>query len=293
MLGEVRGTVRFKEPLSFYTSLRTGGTADVFVVPQDLDDVRHTLSFAYRQQMPIVVLGAGTKMLVRDGGIRAVVMKLEGCLARAEFHGEEAMVGGGMGLAMLIRHAAALDLGGIESLVGIPATVGGAVATNAGTPDGWIGDHLSAAYYLHPDGSFGEYKPSAEAPMTERRLEVPSDAVVVGCRLRFERRSAKDIQREVKARLKQKNLTQPLALASAGAIWKDPPGTTAVRLIEKSGLRGKRVGSAEISAKHPNYIINRGGARSADILALMELTRERVRAHFHITLEEDIRVLGE
>jgi len=91
MLGEVRGTVRFKEPLSFYTSLRTGGTADVFVVPQDLDDVRHTLAFAYRQQLPVVMLGGGTKVLVRDGGIRAVVVKLEGCLARADFQGEEAM----------------------------------------------------------------------------------------------------------------------------------------------------------------------------------------------------------
>jgi UDP-N-acetylmuramate dehydrogenase len=286
MLGEVRGTVRFKEPLSFYTALRTGSNADIFVVPQDLDDVRHTLAFAYRQQLPLVVLGGGTKMLVKDGGIRAVVVKLEGCLARADFHGEEAMVGGGMGLATLVRHAAAHELGGIEPLVGIPATVGGAVMTDAGTADGWIGDYLSAAYFLYPDGSFGEYKPPS-TPMAERRLEIPHEAIVVGCRLRFQRRSAKDIQRDVKARLKQKNLTQPLALASAGAIWKDPPGLSAVRLIEKSGLRGKRVGSAEISAKHPNYIINRGGARAADVLALMELTRERVRTHFHVTLEED------
>jgi len=292
MLGEVRGTVRFKEPLSYYTSLRTGGAADIFVVPQDLDDVRHTLSFAHRQQLPMVVLGGGNKVLVRDGGIRAVVMKLEGCLARADFHGEEAMVGGGMGLPTLLRHAAAHDLGGIEALAGIPATVGGAVATNAGTPDGWIGDYLSAAYFLYPDGSFGEYKPPL-TPMTERRLEIPSDAVVVGCRIRFQRRTAREIQRDVKHRLKQKNIAQPLALASAGAIWKDPPGLSALRLIEKAGLRGKRVGSAEISAKHANYIINRGGARATDILGLMELTRERVRAQFHVTLEEDIRVLGE
>jgi UDP-N-acetylmuramate dehydrogenase len=292
MLGAVRGTVRFKEPLSFYTSLRTGGAADIFVVPQDLDDVRHTLSFAHRQQLPVVVLGGGNKVLIRDGGIRAVVMKLEGCLGRADFRGEEAMVGGGMGLATLVRDAAAHDLGGIEALVGVPATVGGAVATNAGTPDGWIGDYLSAVYYLYPDGTLGEYKPSA-TPMTERHLEIPADVVVVGCRIRFQRRTAREIQRDVKQRLKQKNMAQPLALASAGAIWKDPPGLSAVRLIEKSGLRGKRVGSAEISAKHPNYIINRGAAKATDVLGLMELTRERVRAQFHVTLEEDIRILGE
>ena len=292
MLGEVRGTVRFKEPLSFYTALRTGGCADIFVAPQDLDDVRHTLAFAYRQQLPVVVLGGGTKVLVKESGIRGVVIKLEGCLARAEFHGEEAMVGGGMGLATLVRQAAAQDLGGIEPLVGIPATVGGAVATNAGTPDGWIGDYLSAAYFLYPDGTFGEYKPPA-TPLAERRLEIPPDTVVVGCRVRFQRRTTREIQRDVKARLKQKNLTQPLALASGGAIWKDPPGHSAVRLIEKAGLRGKRVGSAEISAKHPNYIINRGGAKTADVLALMELARDRVRTQLHVTLEEDIKILGE
>jgi len=292
MLGEVRGTVRFKEPLSFYTSLRTGGAADIFVVPQDLDDVRRTLSFAHREQMPVVVLGGGNKVLVRDGGIRAVVMKLEGCLARAEFHGEEAMVGGGMGLATLVRQAAAQDLGGIEPLVGIPATLGGAVATSAGTADGWIGDYVSVVYYLYPDGSFGEFKP-ATMPPTARHLDIPAGTVVVGCRVRFQRRPAREIQREVATRLKQKNIAQPLALASAGAIWKDPPGLTAARVIEKSALRGKRVGSAEISAKHPNYIINRGGAKAADILALMDLTRERVRAQFHVTLEEDIRILGE
>lgn len=292
MLGEVRGTVRFKEPLSYYTSLRTGGPADVFVAPQDLDDVRHTLSFAYRQQLPIVVLGGGHKVLVRDGGIRGVVMKLEGCLARVDFHGEEAMVGGGMPLATLIRHAAAQELGGLEPLIGIPATVGGAVATNAGTTDGWIGDYLSAVYFLYPDGSFGEYKPAA-IPMTERRLEIPPDVVVVGCRLRFHRRASADTQREIKKRLKQKNVAQPMALASAGAIWQNPPGLDATRAIERSGLRGKRVGGAEISTKHPNYIINRGGATAADILGLMDMTRERVRTHFHVTLEEDIRILGE
>jgi UDP-N-acetylmuramate dehydrogenase len=292
MLGEIRGTVRFKEPLSFYTSLRTGGAADIFIAPQSLDDARHALSFADRQQLPVLVLGGGNKVLIRDGGIRGVVLRLEGCLARAEFHGEEAMVGAGMGLATLVRQAAALELGGIEALVGIPATVGGALATNAGTADGWIGDHVSAVYYLYPDGTLGEYKPGHE-PIPDRKLDIPSGTVVVGCRLRFHRRKTHEIQREIKQRVKEKNIAQPLALASAGAIWKDPPGARAARLIERSGLRGKRVGPAEISAKATNYIINRGGASAAHVLALMDLTRERVRTQFHVTLEEDIRILGE
>src|SRR5439155_824050 len=203
MLGEIRGEVRFKEPLSFHTSLRIGGPADIFVVPQDVEDIRHALMFADREQLPVAVVGGGNNLLVRDRGVHGVILKLEGCLGRAEFHGEEALAGAGVSLSALIREAAALNLGGIESLVGIPATIGGALAMNAGTVDGWIGD------------------------------------------------------------------------------------------FEKAGLRGKRINGAEISSKHANFIVNRGGAGAADILSLMELTRERVHSHFGITLETEIRILGE
>jgi UDP-N-acetylmuramate dehydrogenase len=292
MLGEIRGEVRFKEPLSFHTSLRIGGPADIFIVPQDVDDIRHALMFAEREQLPIAVVGGGNNLLVRDRGIRGVVLKLEGCLGRAEFHGEEAIAGAGVSLSALIREAAALNLGGIECLVGIPATIGGALAMNAGTPDGWIGDFVSAVYFLHADGTLGEFKPAAGA-VSHRTFHAPAGAVLIGCRLQLHRRPQAEIQKEMKQRLKVKKSTQPLALASAGSVWKNPPGETATRLIEKSGVKGKRVNGAEISSKHANFIVNRGGAMAADILALMEMTRERVQAHFGITLEAEIRILGE
>ena len=163
MLGEIRGEVRFKEPLSFHTSLRIGGPADFFIVPQDVEDIRLALAFADKEQLAVEVVGGGNNLLVRDRGIRGVVLKLEGCLGRAEFHGEEAVAGAGVSLSALIREAAALNLGGMECLVGIPATIGGAVAMNAGTPDGWIGDFVSAVYFLHADGTLGEFKPGPGA----------------------------------------------------------------------------------------------------------------------------------
>jgi UDP-N-acetylmuramate dehydrogenase len=291
MLGEIRGEVRFKEPLSFHTSLRIGGPADIFVVPQDVDDIRHALMYAEREQLPVAVVGGGNNLLVRDRGIRGVVLKLEGCLGRAEFHGEEAIAGAGVSLSALIREAAALNLGGVECLVGIPATIGGALAMNAGTPDGWIGDFVSAVYYLHADGSIGEFKPSGGVDY--RAFHAPAGSVLVGCRLHFQRRPLPEIQKDIKARLKQKKSTQPLALASAGYVWKNPPGDLATRLIEKSGLKGKRLNGAEISSKHPNFIVNRGGASAADIIALMELTRDRVHAQFGVVLATEIRILGE
>lgn len=292
MLGEIRGEVRFKEPLSFHTSLRIGGPADIFVVPQNVDDIRHALRFAARDQLSVTVIGGGNNVLVGDRGVRGVTLKPEGCLGRAEFQGEEALAGAGVSLSGLIREAAALNLGGIECLIGIPATIGGALAMNAGTPDGWIGDFVSAVYFLHPDGTLGEFKPGP-GPLGYRAFQPPPGAVLIGCRLRFQRRATAEIHRELKQRLKHKKTTQPLALASAGFVWRNPAGDSAAKLIEKVGLRGKRIGGAEISAKNANFIVNRGGASAGDVLALLDLTRERVKNQFGVSLEHEIRIIGE
>jgi UDP-N-acetylmuramate dehydrogenase len=292
MLGGIRGEVRFKEPLSFYTSLRIGGPADIFIMPQNVDDIRHAMQFAERDQLGLTVLGGGNNVLVGDRGVRGVTLKLDGCLGRTDFQGEEALVGAGVSLSGLIREAAAHNLGGIECLIGIPATIGGALALNAGTADGWIGDVVSAVYFLYPDGTLGEFKPGP-GPLGYRAFQVPAGAVLIGCRLRLHRRPASEIHRDLKHRLRQKRTTQPLALASAGFVWKSPPGMAAVKLIEKAGLRGKRVGAAEISAKNANFIVNRGGATAADVLALLDLTRERVHHQFGVRLEHEIRCLGE
>jgi UDP-N-acetylmuramate dehydrogenase len=261
-------------------------------MPQDVEDIRCALSFAEKEGLPAEVVGGGNNLLVKDRGVRGVVLKLEGCLGRVEFQGEETVAGAGASLSALIREAAALSLGGIECLVGIPATIGGALAMNAGTPDGSIGDFVSAAYFLHPDGTLGELKPGASV-FAYRAFYFPVGAVLIGARLRLHRRPLPEIQKEIKQRLKQKKATQPLALASAGCVWKNPPEDAAGRLVEKVGLKGKRLHGAEISSKHANFIVNRSGATAADILALMEMTQERVWAQCGIKLEPEIRIIGE
>jgi UDP-N-acetylmuramate dehydrogenase len=291
MLGRITGPVRFKEPLSFHTSLRIGGPAEIFVMPHDLDDIRYALLFADHEDLPVVVIGGGNNLLVGDRGLQAVVLKLDGCLSRAEFHGDEAIVGAGVPLSALIREAAALGLGGLECLAGIPATVGGALAMNAVTADGSIADLCSAVYLLHPDGTLGELTPTPSA-FSDGLLTFPSGAVLVGARMQLERKPAVKIQKELRQRLKTKKAGQPLALASAGYVWKNPPSTLADRLIAGAGLRGKRINGAEISVKNANFIVNRGGATAADVLSLMELTRERVRLQTGVVLETEIKMLG-
>jgi UDP-N-acetylmuramate dehydrogenase len=292
MLGEIRGEVRFKEPLAFHTSLRCGGPADIFVIPQDVDDVRKALMFADKEKLPVAVLGSGHNTLVRDRGFRGLVIKIEGCLARMEFHGEEVTIGCGASLSTMIREGAALGLGGIECLVGIPATVGGALAMNAGPHDGAIWDFVSAVYFLHADGTIGEIKP-APGSFAYRAFAFPPGAILLGVRLQLHRKPQKEILAEIRARLKQKKSTQPLALAAAGCVWKAPDYDHAGRLLEKAGMKGKRVGAAEISAKHANFVLNRGGASAQDVLALLDMAFERVFNQTGVRLVAELRVLGE
>ena len=290
MLGRITGAVRFGEPLSFHTSLRIGGPAEFFIMPQDLDDLRYALAFAAQEDLPLLVIGGGNNLLVSDRALPAVVVKLEGILGRAEFAGDEVAVGAGMPLSALLREAAAQGLGGLEYLAGIPATVGGALATQARTADGTLIEHCSAVYFVHPDGTLGEHR--AEGPAGGRPFDLPAGGIVVGCRLRLERRPAQVVQKALQDRLKVWKQLQPFTLAAAGQIWKNPPGDRAARLVEMVGLRGKRVNGAEISSKSANLIINRGGATHHDILTLMEMARERVERRLGITLHPEIRLVG-
>jgi UDP-N-acetylmuramate dehydrogenase len=291
MLARIAGVVRFKEPLSFHTSLRMGGPADFFISPRDVDDIRYALTFADQEDLPVVVLGGGNNVLVSDRGVSGVVLKLEGVLERAAFQGDEVVVGAGVTLSALVREAAARDLGGLECLTGIPGTVGGALATRAGTPEGAIVDLCSAVHFLYPDGTLGEFRPLAHVAGGQT-FDIPRGAIVVSCRLQLVRRPGAVVWKEIRHRLKLRKTSEPFALASAGFVWKNPPAAIARRLIDAAGLRGKRRNAAEISAKSSNFIINRGGATPSDVLGLMAMTRERVEARFGITLETEIRMLG-
>jgi UDP-N-acetylmuramate dehydrogenase len=290
MLGRIVGTVRFKEPLSFHTALHIGGPADFFIEPQDLDDVQYALAFAERDGLPVVTIGEGNNLLVADEGVRGVVLKLQGVFARLQFRGDEAMVGAGVNLGAFIRAAAGCGLGGLEHLAGIPGTVGGALAMNARTPEGSLRAACRGIHFLHPDGTLGEIRAAAGAP---RAFDVPAGAVIFGCRLTLSRRPALQIEREIHRRRKLKRATEPVALASAGYVWRNPARPeTAAQLIASAGLRGKRVRNIEISSKCANFLVSRGSARASDVLTLMGLTRDRVAAHSGVTLQAEIRAHG-
>lgn len=291
MLGAIRGDVRFKEPLSLHTSLRVGGVADIFVVAVDVKDVRRTLAFAHSEKLSLTVLGGGNGILVGDRGVRGVILQLGGCLERTEIRGDEVMAGAGVRLSALVREAAAHGLGGIEPLVAVPASVGGALAMDASARHVRFADAVTSVYYLYPDGTVGELKRETSrargAPLGLR-----SDVIVIGARVALEHRRECDLRREIKHMLERRRAEHPLAVATAAGIWHEPAGTTAAKLIAKTGLAGQRIRNVEISAKNPDFLINRGHSRAVDVLEVMARIRERVASRFGVTLRPRIRLIG-
>ena len=291
MLGRIVGAVRFKEPLSFHTSMHIGGPAEFFIEPHDIDDVRHALAFADQEALPVTVIGGGTNVLFADRGFAGVVLKLQGILARARFDGVDAVVGAGAGLGGFIREAAAGGLGGLECFAGIPGTVGGALAMNVTVGPSRLIDRCTQIYFAYPDGTLGEIRTAAGVAAADCAL--PAGSLILGCRIPLSRRPSAHVHKEIHRHFKLKKSTEPLALASFGYVWRSPKGgESAAQLIARVGLRGKRLKSLEISSKCANFIVNRGGATASDVLAVMEMTYERVATHAGVALETDLRTSG-
>src|SRR5262245_9449304 len=291
MLGAIAGDVRFRELLRVHTSLRLGGPADIFIAAENIDDIRHAVAFAAREQMPTSVIGAGTHTLASEGGFRGVILRLEGALRRVEFHGEEAVAGAGADVFALARAAAAVSLGGVANLVGMASTVGSALVLHGCGPGQLLAPLVSAVYFVRPNGEIDEVKQPGLIGPGDRELEA-AGRILIGCRLRLARQRAAAINRDIADALRARPLLQTLSLPGA-SVWKDPPGHAAGELVARAGLQGKRVNGAEVCAKHPGIIVNRGTATAVDVLALMQHVRDRVFAVTGIRLEPSIRTLGE
>ena len=296
----IRGEVREREPLAGHTSFRIGGPADHLVLPADRADLIALLAQLRQQEVPFVILGGGTNVLVRDGGIRGVVISLKRLGAVSKVR-EYRSVGGtyalvlaeaGGPLAGLLRYAAERGLSGLEFATGIPGTVGGAVCMNAGTAQGEIGDIIDTVTLLSPSGELIE-RNRDEMAFSYRAANVPKDHAVLEARIILRHGEREQIQARVKELMARRREFQPWGLPNAGSIFKNPFDESAGRLIEAAGLKGASVGGAQVSEKHANFIVNLGGATAADVLRLMDLVQQRVLEVHKIRLEPEIKIIGE
>ncbi|MBI2164709.1 MAG: UDP-N-acetylmuramate dehydrogenase [candidate division NC10 bacterium] len=287
----LRGNVLAHEPMVRHTSFKIGGPADLLVIPEDVEDLKVAMAFARSKGLPSWVLGSGSNTLVRDGGIRGMVVLPSAfqALARA---GNEVTAGAGVRVSRLLAFCSKQGLTGLEILSGVPGTVGGAVWGNAGAWGGSTADHLARVQVVTDTG--GELTLEREAiPFRYRFSGLPKGSVIVQATFALARGDPAAIRQRISRWLVQRNATQPVEFRSAGSIFKNPPGDFAGRLVEATGVKGTRIGGAMISERHGNFFVNLGDARAADVLALVALARERVRQTAGIDLELEIRVVGD
>lgn len=293
LLSEISGSVRFDEPLKRYTTYRIGGPADIFVDAATEEDVIKTLRAAREHGAPVYVMGGGSNLLISDAGVRGVVLRLGPSLGEIVFQGETVRAQAGVSLPKLAKLAAEQGLAGLEWGGGVPGTVGGAVAMNAGAHGGETSRVLTVAHLVSRGGE---------------RLSVPVDRmrysyrrsgllreeghVVVAAEFRLRQESAEAVIGRMKSYAARRRSTQPLGLPSSGSVFKNPPGDHAGRLIEAAGLKGTRIGGAEISQVHANFIVNLGGARASDVKELIDLARRVVCERFGIQLELEVELVG-
>ncbi len=288
----LRGKLRRHEPMSRHTSWRVGGPADQFYVPADLDD----LALFLRQlppEEPLYWVGLGSNLLVRDGGIRGTVIATSGALSTLRRSGELGLyVEAGVAGAKVARYSVDQGLHGAEFLCGIPGTMGGALAMNAGAFGGQTWDIVQAVDTIDRYGE-RRRRERAHYRIAYRSVETPSQEWFIAAHLQLSRGERDAGRAEIRRLLAQRGATQPTQLANAGSVFKNPEGDHAARLIEAAGLKGAREGDACVSELHANFIVNRGTARAAEIERLITRVREAVRRVHGLTLEHEVRIVGE
>lgn len=267
--------------------MRVGGKAAAFAGVTDASQLVALLKRLHAGNITWTVLGLGSNVLVRDEGFAGVIIRLSGEFTRIAVSGTSVRAGAAAPIVALCREAAKAGLEGAEPLVGIPGTVGGAVRMNAGTKIE-IGELIRSVEVVVA----GEEIQTMTLPQfAYRRSTLDRAAVVCSAQLELRQGESALVQARLREHIERRNATQPLELPNSGSIFRNPPGDFAARLIETAGCKGTRIGGAEVSTKHANFIVNRGGATCADVLALIERVREAVQQQHGVSLELEVQLL--
>ncbi len=288
----IKGRVVINQPMKELTSIKIGGLADLFVIPEDLDDLKQVLSFCKRKSLPFFIMGNGSKLLVRDEGFRGVVIKLGEYFKSIGSNGNEIRAGAGVDLTTLIDFAAENSLPGLEFLFGIPGTVGGAVARNASAFGKTLSEKVLSVKVLDGnDSCLALSKNDIDFDYRTSTFLHNKDWVIIEVRLELWPGKKEEIVLRSKQARERKILTQPLSFSSAGCIFKNPSSHPAGFLIQEAGCLGMKVGNAQVSLQHANFIINKGNATARDVISLIEKVRKKVEDKFAISLELELEVI--
>ncbi|HZW25031.1 MAG TPA: UDP-N-acetylmuramate dehydrogenase [Gallionella sp.] len=290
----LRGELRFDVPMRKHTSWRAGGVARRMYRPADLDDLLAFLR-TLPEDEPLVAVGLGSNLLVRDGGLRGTVLLMHGALTELRLATDGTIyVEAGVAGAKLARFASLHNLRGAEFFAGIPGTVGGMLAMNAGCYGNETWERVSQVRTVTRRGELLERTPQDYAIAYRHvALREAAEEWFVSATMKFEQGDGEAARQQIKELLSKRIASQPLNLPNAGSVFRNPPNDFAARLIQQCGLKGKRIGGAQVSEKHANFIVNVGDATAADIENLINEVRATVAAQTGVQLHPEVRIIGE
>lgn len=290
--GAVAGQLSENEPMARHTTYRIGGPAALYVECAGVDDLVLCVEACRKTDTPWAVVGKGSNLLVADSGFDGAVITLSGDFRKHRFDAEGMLVAGAAAqLAVLVQEAFTRGLTGLECVVGVPGTLGGAIAMNAGTRTEWIGKAVKSVTVYDPEAGLRTIA-GAEIEWSYRNASIPSGCVIVSATLELMAGMSDTLRGKMETSLARRRETQPLGKASAGSTFRNPEGQSAGALIESCGLAGLSCGGASISDVHANFIVNDGGATASDVIQLMFTARQRVREVHGIELQPEVRFLG-
>ena len=285
------GSLLLNEPLARYTSWRVGGKADRLYIPTGLADLQDFLHGLHEQE-PVYFIGLGSNLLVRDGGVRGTVVLMHNVLTELRMEDGLLYADAGVTCARLAKFAARQHKHGAEFFAGIPGTVGGALAMNAGCHGSETWGVVARVVTINKQGEL-QQRDQAEFAASYRYVQMPAPEWFIGAWLVLAEGDSRESEQKIKSLLAKRLATQPLNLPNAGSTFRNPPGDFAARLIEACGLKGYQIGGAQVAEKHANFIVNLGSATAADIEQLIALMRDTVKREHGVDLQQEVRVIGE
>ena len=289
---EISGRVEERVMMKRYTSFRIGGLCELMVFPNDAGELAKVIELCEKAGLPWKILGRGSNLLVLDHDLEMVLINLQEGMKKIELVGETRVrAEAGANLNRLVKVCQDLGLSGLEWAAGIPGSVGGAIRMNAGAEKKDISMFLKRVeFFREPKGVF--VKDRDELKMGYREFEMPERTIILAGEFELTPGKPRAIRSRIRGFIRRRRKTQPVSLPSAGSVFKNPPGAYAGELIEKSGLKGLRLGDAQVSEMHANFIVNRGRAKARQVLELIDLIQEKVRKERGVKLELEIEIVG-
>lgn len=296
LIKKIESSKVFKnEPMKKHTSFRIGGTADIYVKPDNVDDIQYIVQFAQKNNIPLLIIGNGSNLLVKDNGIRGIVLKpnIQEIVLQEKENEVNITLGAGVPLPKISIEMSKKGYTGLEFAAGIPGTIGGAIRMNAGAYGGEIKDVVLSTTYMDLEGNVKTINNEQHEFEYRKSIFAKYKYIILNTNIKLQKGNIEEIEQKIASNMQSRKEKQPIDMPSAGSTFKRQEGIITAKLIDEAGLKGFSIGDAQVSEKHAGFIVNKGNATAKDILELTNYIQDKVYEKFNVKIELEIEVVGE